>query len=81
MKRYYLEGAGDQNSTLYWLHPAKQNKNEFLEISFAVNTSNCLLHDTDMLSFQKQNAGQRAMTSFQPAIFTRAAVTFATPTQ
>ena len=26
----------------------------------------------DMLSFKKKNAGQRAMTSFQPAIFTRA---------
>ena len=27
---------------------------------------------SDMLSFQKKNAGQRATTSFQPAIFARA---------
>ena len=34
--------------------------------------SAALIHTADMLSFQKKNAGQRATTSFQPAIFARA---------
>ena len=42
------------------------------EVSSIVHTC------TDMLSFQKQNAGQRATTSFHPAIFMR---TLMTPTQ